>query len=168
MTIRLKSLHEDQAEVLASLANNKHIWDNVRDYFPYPFTVLDAVDFIMKKKLDEPPTHFGIFNGDEFTGVIGIDVMKDIFRKTGYIGYWIGEPYWGKGIATEAILQMVDHGFKTLGLIKIQAGVFHHNAASIKVLEKTGFQLEGRLVKGAIKNDEVIDQLIYGMVNPNC
>lgn len=166
MKVTLRKLHEDQAEKLAELASNKKIWDNVRDYFPYPFTTLDAVDFIRKKKQDDPTTHFGVYLGEDFTGVIGIDPMNDVFRKTGYIGYWIGEPYWGKGIATEAIGLMAHYGFETLELIKIQAGVFGHNKASMRVLEKSGFQLEGNLRKAAIKNDQVVDDLIYGLINP--
>ena len=167
INISLRNLHEDQAEVLAELANNKKIWDNVRDFFPHPFTTLDAVDFIKKQKLNKPATHLAIYYGDVLTGVIGIDPMKDVFRKTGYIGYWIGEPYWGKGIATKAIQLMTDYGFQTLDLIKIQAGVFGHNKASIRVLEKAGFKLEGNLKKAAIKNEQIVDDLIYRMVNPD-
>ena len=69
--------------------------------------------------------------------------QTDIYARTAEIGYYVGEPYWGQGIASEAIGKMVQYGFEVLDIIRIYAGVFEHNKASMRVLEKNGFVFEG-------------------------
>ena len=63
------------------------------------------------------------------------------------MGYWLAEPFWGKGIITEAIKQMIDYGFKNFDINRIFARPFGTNIASQKVLEKTGFKLEAKFEK---------------------
>lgn len=167
MSVTLKPIESGEATRLASLANNKKIWDHVRDFFPHPYTAEHALEFIQSKGSENPPTSLGIYFMNDLVGVIGIDRMKDVFRHTGYLGYWIGEAYWGKGIATEAVKLMTTYGFETMKLTKIQAGVFDFNKPSMRVLEKAGFELEGILKKSAIKNGQVCDDYIYGVVSPS-
>jgi ribosomal-protein-alanine N-acetyltransferase len=79
----------------------------------------------------------------------------------------LGEEYWGRGIATEAVGAVTQHGFDALGLVRIYAAVFDGNPASVRVLEKNGFEKEGFLRKSAIKAGRVVDQLLYARVrNP--
>ena len=79
------------------------------------------------------------------------------------MGYWLAEPFWGKGIITAAIRQMVEYGFKTWDITRIYARPFGSNIASQKVLEKAGFRLEVRFEKTIFKNGVFEDELIYAI-----
>jgi len=161
--IILRALRYSDKESMAALANNKRIWNNLRDEFPYPYTENDALKFIDAIKVKEPQVDFAIDYERRFSGVISLILQKDIQRHSAEIGYWIGEPFWGKGITTAAVGLIVDYGFKTLSLQRIFASVFEGNVASQRVLEKCGFELEGTLRKGAFKNSRFINDLRYGI-----
>ena len=98
--IKLRSLYDHDGSALASLANNKKIWDNVRDILPNPYTNKDAEEFINITKQEHTPMTFAIEFQEQFCGVIGLTRQSDVYRKNAEIGYWIGEPFWNKGIAT--------------------------------------------------------------------
>jgi RimJ/RimL family protein N-acetyltransferase len=99
----------------------------------------------------------------EACGGIGIHPQDDIQCKNAELGYWLGEPFWGKGIITSAILQMVENGFNSFDINRIFARPFGSNLASQKVLEKTGFILEAKLEKTLFKNGIYEDELIYAI-----
>jgi [ribosomal protein S5]-alanine N-acetyltransferase len=145
----------DEASLVAN-ANNIKIFNNVKDSFPHPYTHDDAVWWInANKETKNPITCFAIDVEGDVVGAIGIIIGSEI-------GYWLGENYWGKGIATEALKQMTDYVFKNFpDLVKLWAGVFEYNKPSMNVLEKAGFELEGIRKKGAIKNGVVIDEYVY-------
>ncbi|MEQ9306663.1 MAG: GNAT family N-acetyltransferase [Marinoscillum sp.] len=130
--VLLRNMVPEDAAKLAELANNKKIWDNVRDYFPFPYTLQHAEVFIKTQLEKEPATNLAICYKNEFVGVVGIDPKKYVIRITGMLGYWIGEPYWNKGIASAAVKLAVKYGFETLKLVRLQAGVFAYNLSSIK------------------------------------
>ena len=90
----------------------------------------------------------------------------DVYRKSAEIGYWIGEPYWGKGIATEAAKLITAYGFEQLELLKIFSAVFDFNKASQRVLEKAGYKLEAIIEKAICKNHKLCDEYRYGCINP--
>jgi RimJ/RimL family protein N-acetyltransferase len=90
--------------------------------------------------------------------------QTDIYRLGAEIGYWIGEPYWGQGIATKAVELVTEYGFNRLGLERIYSGVFDFNKASQKVLEKSGFTLEGIFKKSVIKNGRIINEYRYAKI----
>ena len=92
--------------------------------------------------------------------------QTDVHRHTAEVGYWVGEPYWGQGLATDAIRTMAKYAFETLTFRRLQAGVFATNPASARVLEKAGFRLEGTAVDGAYKNGQFVDLLNYALLNP--
>jgi len=161
--IILRALRYSDKEVIAALANNKRIWNNLRDEFPYPYTENDALKFIDAIKMKEIQVDFAIEYEHKFTGVISLTLQKDILRHSAEIGYWIGEPFWRKGIGTAAVALIVEFGFKTLGLQRIFASVFEGNIASQKVLEKCGFQLEGTFRKGVFKNNRFLNDHRYGL-----
>jgi len=163
--VKLRELHLSDKSQLAKLANNKNIWINLRDAFPYPYGEGNAEFFINRVKEEKPKQNFGIeYNGD-LCGVIGLIIQKDVYSKSAEIGYWIGESFWGKGIATKAIELITDYGFEDLKLIRIYAGVFEFNTASMKALEKNGYKKEGISRKALIKNDKVLDEHRYFKLN---
>ena len=158
MNIKLKPLHEDDALVIAKLANNRKIWNNIRDAMPHPYKKEDADFFIGSKINEDPCLTFGILANENICGMIGLEVQKDIYRKSAELGYWIGEPYWGKGIASEAVRLIVKYGFEEVGIERIFAAAFEYNIGSMRVLEKNGFVKEGILRKAVYKNDAYLDE----------
>lgn len=162
--IRLREFQPSDKKRLAELANNKKIWDNVRDFFPYPYTERDAIEFIETCMKENPITTFAVECQKELVGVAGLILQTDIYKKTAEIGYWIGEPHWNKGIATKAVKLLVNYGFEGLKLRRIFSGVFENNKASQKVLEKCGFRHEGIFEKSVLKNSSIIDEYRYAIV----
>ena len=162
----LRQFKDSDSKRIAELCNNRKIWDNVRDFLPFPYTEKDAVDFINSCKSEIPPVTFVIEFDRELAGCIGFVPQKDIYRLSAEIGYWIGDPYWGRGIATKAVKLLAGYGFKNLDLVRIYSGVFDYNLASQRVLEKAGFKLEGIFEKSVIKNGIIRDEYRYALIRP--
>ncbi len=159
MELRQYSL--DYADTFAKLRNNPNVLDNGYDKTPNPFTIKDAIDFINIQLDKKPAERFFIFYNNELAGEIGITLQEDVHRLCAEIGYFIAEPFWGKGLATTAIEQMTDYTFATFDIIRIVAGVFDFNKASMKALEKNGYYLESIRKKSVIKNGQIIDDYIW-------
>ena len=159
--VRLRALRYSDRENLAELANNINIWNTLRDMFPHPYTIKDAENFVDMVKQQEPQVTFAIEYEFKFVGVIGIIPQPDVYRKSAEIGYWIGEPYWNRGIATTALKLATKYAFKDLKLVRLFAGVFEGNDGSRKVLEKSGYTLEGVSKKAVFKNQKLIDEYRY-------
>ena len=162
--VSIRPLKENDAEQLAFLANNVNIWNNVRDFFPHPYSIEDADFFINLTKNENPRLTFAIDYKGELCGVTGIVKQNDIYSHSAEIGYWIGETFWGKGIATEAVKQLTKYAQTELGYVRLFAGVFEYNKSSMRVLEKCGFQQEGIFKKGLIKNGKIWDEYRFGLV----
>lgn len=158
---QIRSFRPEDAASLAEAANNRRIWRNLNDYFPHPYTIEDARSWIARTQQESPEQNFAIASGSEVIGGIGLKLRDDVFRRSAEIGYWIGEPYWGRGIATAALRALTDDAFERLDLVRIDAGVFEWNPASCRVLEKAGYVQEARLRKSVSKDGQIIDRLIY-------
>ena len=159
--VSLRYLGTGDADVLAKLANDQQIWDNVRDCFPRPYSLQNALEFIATTSSEVPRVTFGIFFSDELAGVLGLIMQSDIYKLSAEIGYWIGQPYTGRGIATSAVELGTNYGFRDLGLRRIFAGVFEKNVGSMKVLEKNGYAKEAIFKNAILKNGEVLDEYRY-------
>jgi RimJ/RimL family protein N-acetyltransferase len=160
----VRSYLPSDAESLARYANNRKIWLNLRDGFPHPYTLDDAKNFIEMALHKDPETFFAICNQSEAIGGIGYSLHTDVERISAEIGYWLGEPFWGRGIVTEALQALTQYAIKAHGLYRVYAVPYETNPASFRVLEKAGYQLEGRMRKSVIKDGKVIDQLLYAYV----
>ena len=99
-------------------------------------------------------------------GIAGLLKHADIYRNTAEIGYWIGEPYWNKGIATRAVKLLTEYGLDHLNYARLQTGIFEYNTSSMKVLEKCGYRLEGVFQKSLTKHGRLWDEYRYGIINP--
>lgn len=163
MQITLRPWHINDADELAKIANNKNIAQFMADVFPHPYSSENAKTFIAFATSNPNSKIFAIIVDEKPVGSIGLHLQTDILRKNAEIGYWLGEQYWGKGIITQAIPQMIDYGFKNMDIVRIFARIFGTNKASQKVVEKCGFTLEGRYEKTIFKNDEYLDELIYAI-----
>ena len=163
--VSLNALADAHKERLVFLANNKKVWDNLRDYFPFPYRTADAESFIHAVKEQAPQMSFGIFFRQELCGVISLVPQEDVYRNNAEIGYWLGEPFWNKGIGTLAVKLITSYGFRQLNLKRIQAGIFEFNKASMKVLEKNGFRKEGIFRQSICKNGQFWDEHRYAIIN---
>ena len=161
---RLRSYRSDDAPALAKYANNRNVSRNLRDRFPYPYRVADAEDFIRHANEQDPETIFAIASDTEAIGGIGLELYDDVHRRSAQVGYWLGEPYWGRGIATLALRAVTDYAFNQFDLARLYAYVYEWNPASARVLEKAGYEYEGRLRKSITKDGQTIDQWLYAMV----
>jgi [ribosomal protein S5]-alanine N-acetyltransferase len=160
----VRSFRPDDAPSLARHANNRSIWINLRDQFPHPYSLADAERWIREAAGLEPQTHFAIAVDGAAAGAIGFHLKKDVRRLSAEIGYWLGEEFWGRGIATEALRAVTDYAIEHHGLTRIYAVPFAWNVASCRVLEKAGYVLEGRLRNSAIKDGRLTDQMQYAFI----
>lgn len=161
-TCTIRAWRKSDAEALARHADSRAVWLNLRDRFPHPYTRKDARAWIRAARRSRPPTFFAIDVGGEAVGAIGLHPQPDVLSRSMEIGYWLGEPFWGRGIATEAVVAMTRYGFENFDVARLFGYVFDWNPASCRVLEKAGYRLEGRLRKAVTKDGRTMDMLIYG------
>ncbi|MCI8371577.1 MAG: GNAT family N-acetyltransferase [Lachnospiraceae bacterium] len=163
-TIRKWNLSD--ANDLASMLNNTKILNNLRDGLPYPYTVENARQFITEMLAADPQQTFAfaIACENRVIGSIGVFRCANIHFRTAEMGYYIGEPYWGKGLMTSAVRQTCQYIFEHTDILRIFAEPFARNTASCRVLEKAGFQFEGLLRQNAIKNGQILDMKLYARI----
>ena len=161
---QVRSFRPEDAAALAKYANNREVWRNVRDAFPHPYRMQDAEAWIRMAGRQFPEVSFAIADADEVIGAIGLGLQTDVNYRAAEIGYWLGEPFWGRGIATAALLALTEYAFGHYDLIRLFAYVYEWNPASARVLEKAGYAFEGRLRKSATKDGQTVDQLLYAAV----
>lgn len=159
--VTLREFTQDDKYRLAELANNPKIAVNLRDGFPNPYTIADAENFLEKYAGQETSLVLAIEYNGEYVGNIGLHKASDVYRKSAEIGYFLGEPYWNLGIMTKAINLICDYGFKNLDIVRIHAGIFEFNPASMRVLEKCGFMQEAVCKKAIIKQGIIYDEVRY-------
>jgi [ribosomal protein S5]-alanine N-acetyltransferase len=166
MDFKLRPFALTDLKSLVKHANNQKIANNLTDKFPYPYSEENGKAFIEMTLSMDPISVMAITIEDQVVGGIGLHPQSDVFRKNAELGYWIAEPYWGKGIMPRAVLEMIDFGFQNLDITRIFARPFGSNTASQKVLEKAGFTLEARLDQTLIKNGIFEDEWIYAVRRP--
>jgi RimJ/RimL family protein N-acetyltransferase len=173
------------AAALARLADNRAVWRNLRDGFPSPYSKKDARAWIRGVTRTVPYAHFAILAGGGavvrpeaggadgagggrsglvVAGGIGLILQADIHAGSAEIGYWLGEPYWGRGIMSAALAAFTSFAFAEFRLRRLYALVLEWNPASMRVLEKCGYAREGRLRKSALKDGAVADEILFAQV----
>ncbi|MGF6848873.1 ribosomal-protein-alanine N-acetyltransferase [Chitinophaga sp. W3I9] len=146
--LKLRKVERDDLGALLKYANNKRISENILN-ISYPYKEEDAafwIDLALKAYVTGERVVFAINlkEHNEFIGAVGLSI--DTRHNHAEMGYWIGEPFWGKGLMTEAVKEVLNFGFNTLHLHKIYATVFPDNSASEKILINSGLVKEGELV----------------------
>lgn len=164
--VRLRPLSIYDAERMAILANNSKISANLRDGFPHPYTLVDAMKFMQMCDENKALKVFGIEYRMEYCGNISLALQSDVYRRSAEIGYFIGEQYWNKNIATNAVNLICEYGFRDLDLVRIHTGVYEYNPASMRVLEKCGFMNDGIFKKAITKNNGIWSEHRYALINP--
>jgi RimJ/RimL family protein N-acetyltransferase len=163
--LRVRSWRKSDLGALVRHANNPNIAANLRDQFPHPYTRRDGAEYLSYVRDVDVETSFALEFDGEAIGGIGFLLGTDIARRTAEMGYWLSELYWGRGLATRAAQAASDWAFEHYKLTRIFAQVFAHNTASMRVLEKAGFEREGVMRKSAVKNGLVLDQVLYAKVS---
>jgi [ribosomal protein S5]-alanine N-acetyltransferase len=158
---RVRPWNNDDKTALVRNANNRKVWRNLTDMFPHPYTDADAVHWFSIANQSGSNIHMAIEFEGEAIGGAGVIAGKGIGCHTGQFGYWLGEAYWGKGIATAAARALAAHAFTGTQFMRLEAPVFEWNPASMRVLEKAGFVREGVLKRSVFKDGELIDSVMY-------
>jgi RimJ/RimL family protein N-acetyltransferase len=129
------------APAITALANNRKVAE-MTSSIPYPYRLEDAEAWISGRTEDSCGVAFAIFEktSGKFVGVCSYEWRGDPVPE---IGYWAGEPFWGRGYGTEAVRAMIDHAFTATDLEALAASCRVTNVASRRVLEKCGFQWTG-------------------------
>lgn len=143
----LRPVARSDADAMIPLINNIEIskWLS-RVAFPYGES--DAEEFFAAVLDNDKPDHtrpFAIVSKDEpdrMIGCIGVEphsVENHVLSAAAEFGYWIGEPFWGRGLVSEGVLAMITQGFQRGGYKRLTAGYLDGNGASARILEKCGF-----------------------------
>lgn len=148
---------------LVQHANNAEIARYLIDAFPHPYTSEDAQAYLAFVAGQAPGCVFAIEVAGQAVGSIALHPQADIHRKNAELGFWLAQPFWGQGISTRAVRQVVAHGFQALDVTRIFARPFGTNRASQRVLEKAGFTLEAQFAQTLFKNGELVDEWVYGV-----
>ena len=163
--IKLRVLTKNDKISLVKYANNKKIANNLRNDFPNPYSEENANDFINSANENNPKKLIlAIDFNEELIGCIGAFQQDDIYSKNAEIGYWLAEPFWGKGYISTAIKKFVPMVFENMDIVRIYAEPFENNLGSKKALDKAGFKLEATLKNNIFKNGEVLSSCIYSIL----
>jgi [ribosomal protein S5]-alanine N-acetyltransferase len=157
----LRDFVASDATSLVRYANNRKIWRNLRDGFPHPYLPEDAQRFLDKAWESQPPHILCLEVGGQAAGAIGFHPRQDVERFSAELGYWLAEPCWGRGLMSAAVAAVSQLALGERGLERLVATPYAWNPASCRVLEKAGFQLEGRLRRAAFKDGQWVDELMY-------
>lgn len=136
---------------------------------PHPYTDADADWWLQKRVIQNTKqikaVSLAIRDVEaKLIGVVSADNLDVGSTHKAEIGYWLARGYWGRGIMTDAVKAFVRYAFEELGLLKVVAHCFELNISSARVLEKSGFKLEGRLRKHFRKDGRLLDARIYGLL----
>ena len=146
------------------LADKAALLRHANNRFPHPYTEADADAWLTVFSKEPGHLRWAIDVEGEAVGGIGAEPGEGIFAKTGNFGYWLGETFWNRGIMTAAVRATADYALEVLDLARLESPVFEWNPASMRVLEKCGFQREGVRRKGIFKDGQIIDAVIYARV----
>ena len=161
---KVRSWRLEDAEAMIRHANNRKIWLNLRDRFPYPYSRRDAQTYLKQVVSTQPEVNFAIDLAGEAVGGVGFVPGTDVERHSAEVGYWLGESVWGRGIATAALKGSTRYAIGAYDLWRVFAVPFSENAASIRVLEKAGFVREGVMRRSAVKDGRILDQVLYAFI----
>ncbi len=166
MDFTLRKWKREDIPHIAASANNPSIAKNLRNAFPHPYLLADAVYFVNECIESEGQGRMtrAIEVDGKAVGSIGIFLMEDVYEKSGELGYWLAEDYWRRGIMSRAVKMICREAFARFDMIRIFAEPFADNAGSRGVLEKAGFTCEGTMRNGIYKNGEVHSYCMYSLL----
>jgi len=163
-TVTIRPYEETDLDQLVTIANNPEVSRWLSYVFPSPYTRECGESWIKKCQDDLNPKAFAITDNGVLVGGIGIEIFDDVVERTGELGYWLGEPFWRKGIGSTAVELFVKWCFETFDLERIEAACFEQNIGSAKVMEKAGFTFEGVLRNRIFKFGKPANAKMYSIL----
>lgn len=164
MKYTLRAWKDSDVLALSKHLNNKKIWDNCRDGLPFPYTEKDANAFISYASGQQEQNEFCIEINNEAVGNIGFVRGTDVERFNAEVGYWLSENYWNEGIMSVALKKAIKLYFLQTDIVRLFASVYEFNTASMRVLEKVGFQKIGIHHNACFKNKQFINAHYYELL----
>lgn len=163
---KLRAWKTEDAKSLAQAADNPNIAKYLRNTFPNPYKLEDAVWFINDciSNTEKKQFNYAIEVDRQAVGGIGVFVKDDVYEKSAELGYWLSEDYWRNGIMSGAVQAICREAFAAFDIVRIYAEPFADNAASRRVLEKAGFTYEGTMRDGVHKNGKVLSYCMYSVL----
>ncbi|MEM8543741.1 MAG: GNAT family protein [Cyanobacteria bacterium P01_H01_bin.119] len=155
--VTLRQYQISDAERLAAIANNPNVARYLSASFPHPYTLEDARWWIKTGSTAGGGISKAIEYQGKLVGGVGIAPLTGWQSHVAEIGYWLGEAYWGQGIATKAVKQISEFAFQELGYQKLYGRVYTYNEASMAVLKKCGYQLEAILKSEICRDGQYLD-----------
>jgi RimJ/RimL family protein N-acetyltransferase len=155
----LRAWRGADAESLARHADNERVWRNMSESFPHPYTLQIAQHWVERGHIDFGGDNWAIAFNEEAVGGAGLLPGEGGERCHVEIGYWLGEPYWGRGVVTQVARVLTEQAFARPEVTRVFAAVHADNPASMRVLQKNGFLREAELRQSAIKAGRVIDRV---------
>lgn len=154
---------------LAETINDKEIARNTLTV-PFPYTLKDAewwlTEMGIRKNTDQPQKNWAIRNDEGLVcGGIGLHFKYGQYAHKDEIGYWLMRDLWNQGLMTKVVKRFCDHCFEELDLIRLEAPIFEFNKGSRRVLEKSGFSLEGLMRKAYLKGGVYYDSLLFARIS---
>ncbi len=164
-TVLMRPLEARDSSAILDLAAAPEIAANT--FVPHPYPPEAASEFIQKGQegwRSGEAYVFGIIekSSQRFSGCMGIHPAPEHNRAE--VGYWIGLPFWGRGLATAALRLLLQFGFETLKLNRVEAGHFDYNPASGRVMQKAGMRREGLRRQYVLHREEYKDLVWYAIV----
>jgi len=159
----LRDFCENDIESLVLFLNNENVTKFLTSRIPQPYSFDDAKWWVNTGSKEGFTKAIEV--NRKFVGTIRVTAGQFESNRSAEIGYWLEENSWGKGIATEAVMEMTEYVFTKTNIVRLYAPVFSPNKASMRVLEKCGYQLEGILKMAIFKNDVFLDEHLYAKVS---
>lgn len=161
--IDLREFEQRDAESIVAHANNPAVSKYLRDIFPSPYTVKDAEWWLSEGCLVADTLNRAIVLNDSCIGSIGVTFQQAEHRFSAEIGYWIGEQHWNHGFGSAAIKQLTELVFSEHEIRRIYAPVAGENKASMRILEKSGYECEGIFRNNLCLRGKLYDEHIYAI-----
>jgi RimJ/RimL family protein N-acetyltransferase len=160
--LSLRPYQQGDQDAMIRYGNDKAVWRNLTSRFPHPYT-REAADNWIRIANEHPADacNLAIVLGGEAIGAVGFERQADLHTRTAEIGYWLGQPFWGRGLATAALCMATDIAFEQFDFVRLQAGIIDSNLASCRVAEKAGYAFEARLRRHVFKDAQISDMLVY-------
>jgi [ribosomal protein S5]-alanine N-acetyltransferase len=157
----LRAWRAHDAPALAEHANNRSVWRNMSDRFPHPYTLEIAQDWVQRGHVDFGGDNWAIALDDAAVGGCGVRQLDSHLRCNAEIGYWLAEPYWGRGVVTRVARALIDRALADPAITRVFAPIHADNPASMRVAEKAGMVLEAVQPQSALKAGQAIDCVVY-------
>ncbi len=166
----LRPWRPEDAAAIVPYADDPLVAENLRDVFPNPYRLQDAEAYVrccVEQEGQGQLCRAIVIDGSP-CGSIGLFRGTDVCRKSAELGYWLGRPYWGRGVITGAVKAICREGFAAWDIARIYAEPYDRNLGSRRVLEKAGFTLEGTLRSSVWKQGQLLDSRIYSLLREEC